>query len=142
MLHIIIVCGPDGSGKKKVLERVWKALSHNKNGRRISAVDNPIDMVKSKNGVAVGVAKAISESDVKCLIKNSRGLHILICSTRKDGVAWKYCNLIQQANGEYIVFLKRKEQRQYKERTEESLCNQILSCCTCFKLCTFKGENK
>ena len=132
MLHIIIVCGPDGSGKQEALERVWKTLSHNKNGRRISDMDNPVDMVKSVDGVKVGVAKKISESDLKSLIENNRGLHVLICSARRDSLAWKYCNLIQQANGGYAVFLKRKEQRQYRERTEGLLCHQILSCCCCF----------
>ena len=132
MLHIIIVCGPDGSGKQAALERVRKTLSHTKNGRRISGMDNPIDIVKSEDGVKVGVAKKISESDIKSLIENNRGLHVLICSTRKDSVAWKYCDLIQQANGGYAVFLKRKEQKQYRERTEGLLCLQMLSCCRCF----------
>ena len=132
MLHIIIVCGPDGSGKKEVLRRVLKALSHNKHGRYISDIDNPIHMVKSKDGVNVGVAKKISESDLKSLIENNRGLHILICSARNAKIAWQYCTLIQQANGDYAVFLKRKEQKQYRERTEALLCLQILSCCRCF----------
>lgn len=132
MLHIIIVCGPDGSGKNKVLERLWKALSHNRCGRRISDIANPIDMVKSENGDNVGVTKKISESSIKSLIENNRGLHTLICSARKTKVAWQYCNLIQQANGGYAVFLKRKEQKQYRERTEELLCLQVLSCCRCF----------
>ena len=132
MLHIIIVCGPDGSGKNKVLERVWKTLSHNKCGGRISDMDNPIDMVKSKDGVNVGVAKKISESGIKSLIENNRGLHTLICSARKARIAWQYCNLIQQANGGYAVFLKRREEKQYRERTEDLLCLQILSCCSCF----------
>ena len=132
MLHIIIVCGPDGSGKKNVLKRVLKALSHNKCVRRISDIGNPINMVKSKKEVNVGVAEKISESDVKSLVEYNRGLHILICSARKDSVAWKYCNLIQQANGGYAVFLKRKEQKQYREQAMELLCHQILSCCRSF----------
>ena len=132
MLHVIIVCGPDGSGKQAALKRVWETLSHNKNGRRFSGMDNPVNIVKSEDGIKVGVAKKISESDIKSLIENNRGLHVLICSARKDSVAWKYCNLIQQANGGYAVFLKRKEQRQYRERTEELLCLQIQSCCRCF----------
>ena len=132
MLHVIIICGPDRSGKQKVLERVLNALSHNKSGRRISDIENPINMVKCKDGVNVGVAKKTSESDIKSLIENNRGLHVLICSARKDNVAWKYCTLIQQANGGYVVLLKRKEQKPYRERTEDLLCRQILSCCRCF----------
>ena len=132
MLHIVIVCGPDGSGKQEVLKRVWKVLSHNKHGRRISDIDNPVDTVKSDEGVKVGVAKKISEPDIKSLIENNIDLHILICSARTDNVAWKYCNLIQQANGGYAVFLKRKEQKQYREQAGELLCHQILSCCRCF----------
>ena len=132
MLHIIIVCGPDGSGKRKVLERALKALARNKCGRRIRAKDNFIAMVKNQDEVNVGVAKKISESDIKSLIENNGGLNILICSARTDSVAWKYCNLIQQGNGGYAVFLKRNEQKQNRERTEALLCCQILSCCHCF----------
>ncbi len=132
MLHIIIVCDQDGSGKKKVLERVWKALSHNKCGRRISDIDNPIDMVKSKDGVNVGVAKRISESSIKSLIENNRGLDVLICSARNNKDARRYWDMIQQANGGYATFLKWKEREQYRVKTEELLCRQILLCCHCF----------
>ena len=42
MLHLIIVCGLVGNGKKDALKRVWKALSYNKCGSRISDIDNSI----------------------------------------------------------------------------------------------------
>ena len=132
MLNIIIVCGPDGSGKQKVLERVWKVLSHSKCGKHISDIDNPIDVVKSKDGVNVGVAKRMSESSLESLIENNRGLDILICSARKTKDARRYWDLIRQANGGYAAFLKWKEREQYRVKTEELLCRQILSCCHCF----------
>ena len=66
--------------------------------------------MSSKDGVKIGLAKKIAESDINSLMANPRGIEVLVCTTRTDKDAWRYCDLMQSAHGGYVVLLKRKEQ--------------------------------
>ena len=91
-------------------------------------VQRSIHVVPNEDGVKIGVAKKIAESDIKSLTANPQGIDVLICSARTDKIAWTYCDLIQQAQGMYSVFLKRKEPNQGRAKKDDMLCRQILVC--------------
>ena len=127
-MNIIILCGPDGSGKKRVIDSVGKVLNKDKFGKKVYANKASIYVVSSKDGVKIGLAKKIAESDINSLMANPRGIEVLVCTTRTDKDAWRYCDLMQSAHGGYVVLLKRKEQQKDRKRIDELLCRQILVC--------------
>lgn len=131
-MNIIILSGPDGSGKKCVIDSVGKVLNKDKFGKKVHVNKASIYVVSSKEGVKIGLAKKIAESDINSLMANSRGIEVLVCSTRTDKDAWHYCDLIREACGGYVILLKRKEQQQDREWIEALLCRQILSCINSF----------
>ena len=132
MFHIVILCGPDGSGKRNVLDSVRKTLSAKNFGNTVRVNRKPIHLVSSDDGVNIGLAKGISEFDINDLLADAKGIEVLICSTRTDKEAWRYCDLIQSAHGGYVVLLKRKESQKNRKRIEELLCRQILACSNTF----------
>lgn len=127
-MNIIILSGPDGSGKKSVIASVEKVLNKDKFGKKVHVNKASIYVVSSKEGVKIGLAKKIAESDINSLMANSRGIEVLVCSTRTDKDAWHYCDLIREACGGYVILLKRKEQQKDRKRIDELLCRQILVC--------------
>lgn len=127
-MNIIILCGPDGSGKKGVVDSVKKVLSRVEFGKNVHVNKAHIYVVSSKDGVKIGLAKKITESDINSLTADSRGIEVLVCSTRTDKDAWHYCDLIREACGGYVILLKRKEQQKDRKRIDELLCRQILVC--------------
>lgn len=131
-MNIIILCGPDGSGKKGVVDSVKKVLSRVEFGKNVHVNKAHIYVVSSKDGVKIGLAKKITESDINSLMADSRGIEVLVCSTRTDKDAWRYCDLIREVSGGYAILLKRKEQQQDREWIEALLCRQILSCINSF----------
>ena len=128
MLHIVILCGPDGSGKRHVLDGVRKACSIKGFETTVRVNRKPIRVASSDGGVKIGVAKKITESDINDLLADSKRIEVLICSTRTDKEAWRYSDLIRKEQGGYVVFLKRKELQEDRKRHEEMLCRQILAC--------------
>ena len=132
MFHIVILCGPDGSGKRNVLDSVRKALSTKNFGNAVRVNRKPIHLLSSDDGVKIGLAKKLTESEINSLIADSRGIEVLVCSTRTDKDAWRYCDLIQSAHGEYVVLLKRKEPQKDRKRIGELLCRQIIACSHAF----------
>jgi hypothetical protein len=101
-------------------------------GKNVHVNKAHIYVVSSKDGVKIGLAKKITEFDINSLMADSRGIEVLVCSTRTDKDAWHYCDLIRKACGGYVVLLKRKEQQQDREWIEALLCRQILSCINSF----------
>lgn len=131
-MNIIILCGPDGSGKKGVVDSVKKVLSRVEFGKNVHVNKASIYVVSSKDGVKIGLAKKIAESDINSLMANPRGIEVLVCTTRTDKDAWRYCDLIREACGGYVILLKRKEQQQDRKWIEALVCRQILSCINSF----------
>ena len=134
MFHIVILCGPDGSGKRNVLDSVRKALSTKNFGNAVRVNRKPIHLLSSDDGVKIGLAKGISEFYINDLLVDAKGIEVLICSTRTDKEAWRYCDLIQSAHGGYVVLLKRKEPQKDRKRIDELLCRQILACSHAFAM--------
>ena len=133
-MHIIVVCGKDGCGKKKVLRNVYNTLSDKRHvhGKCIRANNNVMRVVLNARGVSIGVAGKIA--NIVGLINAAHGVKILVCSARDEKTAREYCNQIQQSGGEYIVFLKWKEPLSVRSQVDDMLCRQILVSLNGFKI--------
>ena len=128
MFHIVVLCGPDGSGKRQVLDDVRKVLTSKGFGNTVRVNRMSIYLASSAGGIKIGLAKKITKSDIKDLLADDKGIEVLICSARTDNEAWCYCDLIQKSRGGYVVLLKRKELPKDRKKSDKMVCHQILAC--------------